>query len=231
MNIKPTIEQVIEWGLQAGKYARELEAEGHEFDEAFMHKQCELAAAWGAEQAQQTTEVRDQDFWIGVCESLDAYKANDAVARRVSFDGGKTWAIYESGPPQQIRAEAIVQPLCTHRQAQQTTVEEPELPEAVAVVSKFNDLGGEIDWTSRTILPVGAKVYTAAQMHDHFAAGVRAGAAGSQDAKRYRWLRDEARRVDWARNFKETTAYVLCNRVTPEQMDRDIDLAMQGDKQ
>jgi hypothetical protein len=29
----------------------------------------------------------------------------------------------------------------------------------VAVVTRFHDLGGEIDWTSRTILPVGANLY------------------------------------------------------------------------
>lgn len=51
---------------------------------------------------------------------------------------------------------------------QQTTVEEPELPEAAKCEGGWGELC--------------VYYYTAAQMHEHYAAGVRAGAAGSQDA-------------------------------------------------
>lgn len=54
-------------------------------------------------------------------------------------------------------------------QAQQTTVEEPELPEAAKC---------EGGWGEPCVY-----YYTSRQMHDHYAAGVRAGAVGSQDAK------------------------------------------------
>lgn len=61
-------------------------------------------------------------------------------------------------------------------QAQQAPVEEPELPEPVIAREEYAVGTGEF--------------YTAAQMHDHYQAGVRAGMGQSQDARRYQWLRD-----------------------------------------
>lgn len=58
--------------------------------------------------------------------------------------------------------------IAQQRVAQQTT-EEPELPE-------------RYDFVRDTERGVTEDVYTATQMHDHYQAGVRAGAAGSQDA-------------------------------------------------
>lgn len=72
-------------------------------------------------------------------------------------------------------------------QAQQTTVEEPELPEAVAVVESASSWAQGFHCLLKhgQLMPyVGDKLYTATHMHDHFAAGVRAGAAESQDGKR-----------------------------------------------
>lgn len=34
-----------------------------------------------------------------------------------------------------------------------------EASQPIAVVTRFNDLGGEVDWTGRAIAPVGAKLY------------------------------------------------------------------------
>lgn len=42
----------------------------------------------------------------------------------------------------------------------------------VARVVRFNDLGGEIDWTGRTICPVGSLLYTAPPAQAQQAAGV-----------------------------------------------------------
>lgn len=50
-----------------------------------------------------------------------------------------------------------------------------------------------------------------------------------QDARRYRWLRDKARSVDWSRNYANFAAFSPNCRTSPEQMDRDIDIAI-GDE-
>ena len=70
-------------------------------------------------------------------------------------------------------------------QAQQTT--EPELPEPEAIRHSFDgygwmyiDNGHGSGWRSGIDKADAEFMYTAAQMHDHYAAGVRAGAAGSQ---------------------------------------------------
>lgn len=56
-------------------------------------------------------------------------------------------------------------------------------------------------------------------------------ARDAQDAKRYRWLRNAAMRVDWAEGKAASEACYWIKshcRVTPEQMDMAIDAAMEG---
>ena len=72
-------------------------------------------------------------------------------------------------------------------QAQQTTVEEPELPEPEAIRHSFDgygwmyiDNGHGSGWRSGIDKADAEFMYTAAQMHNHYQAGVRAGAAGNQ---------------------------------------------------
>lgn len=69
-------------------------------------------------------------------------------------------------------ANAVTEEQYEAAQAQQTTVEEPELPEAALHEGVVLTSNGKYKGTEDG--------YTAAQMHDHFQAGVRAGAAGSQ---------------------------------------------------
>lgn len=65
-------------------------------------------------------------------------------------------------------------------QAQHPTAKEPELPEAVA---QFNWNAGGFEWLTQYNYDKHHKkpLYTATQMHDHYQAGVRVGAARSQD--------------------------------------------------
>lgn len=46
-----------------------------------------------------------------------------------------------------------------------------------------------------------------------------------RDAERYRWLRDEARTVDWT-HWCSPSVYSGCNKRTAEQMDNAIDAAI-----
>lgn len=70
-------------------------------------------------------------------------------------------------------------------QAQQTTGEEPELPEPFAYTyqNRYTDQH-YLTWSKSEGGKSWVSLFTAAQMHDHFQAGVRAGAAGSQDANK-----------------------------------------------
>ena len=91
-------------------------------------------------------------------------------------------------------------------QAQQPTVEEPELPEAAKC---------EGGWGEPCVY-----YYTSRQMHDHFQAGVRAGAAGSQDAKLISLLK-EARKIIRASSSRNLV----------KDWDQRATAAMQGDRQ
>jgi hypothetical protein len=82
-----------------------------------------------------------------------------------------------------------------YEQAQQTTVEEPELPDAVAWSTGISfEQAGTTRPRSENIFKLTSKrqpehgftlgLYTAAQMHDHYAAGVRAGMGQSQALQR-----------------------------------------------
>lgn len=59
----------------------------------------------------------------------------------------------------------------------------------IATVTRFHDLGGEIEWTGRAIAPVGASLYLAPQQADARDAAPAASEQDAQDAKRYRWMR------------------------------------------
>ena len=126
------------------------------------------AAQWGASQAQQTTADAGRVLeWMRT--------PNRKPANLAFTDGPERQAAYWIEIAQQ-------------RVAQQTT--EPELPEPEAIRHSFDgygylytDSGSGSLWKERAgCMPDAEPIYTAAQMHDHFAAGVRAGAAGSQDA-------------------------------------------------
>lgn len=155
MNMKPTLKQVQEWRAMAYRYADKQNGNYNEADELAQEKFAELAAAWGAEQAQQTTV-------------------------------------------------------------------EPELPVAVAHISDPDA------FDAYEVIPV----YTAAQMHEHYQAGARAGAAGSQDARRYRAIRDGL-------EVEPDNSGIVVSLIDDfggetlrgEQADSAIDAAMQGEQQ
>ena len=125
------------------------------------------AAQWGASQAQQTTADAGRVLeWMRT--------PNRKPANLAFTDGPERQAAYWIEIAQQ-------------RVAQQTT--EPELPEPEAIRHSFDgygwmyiDNGHGSGWRSGIDKADAEFMYTAAQMHDHYAAGVRAGAAGSQDA-------------------------------------------------
>ena len=96
---------------------------------------------------------------------------------------------------------------------------EPELPEAVARVVGCR-IPDECNDQISTKLEPGTLLYTSRQMHDHFQAGVRAGAAGSQDAKLISLLK-EARKIIRASSSRNLV----------KDWDQRATAAMQGDKQ
>ena len=123
------------------------------------------AAQWGASQAQQTTADAGRVLeWMRT--------PNRKPANLAFTDGPERQAAYWIEIAQQ-------------RVAQQTT--EPELPEPEAIRHSFDgygwmyiDNGHGSGWRSGIDKADAEFMYTAAQMHNHYQAGVRAGAAGSQ---------------------------------------------------
>lgn len=158
MNIKPSGQQVEKWIAKAS-------SEGGKILDP--NKLAGLAATWGASQAQQTTADAGRVLeWMRT--------PNRKPANLAFTDGPERQAAYWIEIAQQ-------------RVAQQTT--EPELPEPEAIRHSFDgygwmyiDNGHGSGWRSGIDKADAEFMYTAAQMHDHYAAGVRAGAAGSQDA-------------------------------------------------
>ena len=158
MNIKPTPEQVDDWELEAAKYAESQTSEYYEYQQAKNEKFAELAAQWGAAQAQQTTEPEAWNqaqvcTWIG----------NQLMTHPSMFERSEVCKFVRG-----LGRNAVLRSMFPKPQAQQTKVEGPELPEAAKCEGGWGELC--------------VYYYTAAQMHEHYAAGVRAGAAGSQDA-------------------------------------------------
>lgn len=154
----------------AYRYADKQNGNYNEADELAQEKFAELAAAWGAEQAQQTTDP------LG-------FQIRRAIAAEDELRATKQTLEHAYAALQKV-ADA------------QAAIEEPELPEAVG----YMNAGHVHELTQRRISygyvypkkETGASVavYTATQMHDHFAAGVLA--TLRKDAERYRWLAAKA---------------------------------------
>ena len=158
MNTKPTKKQIDDWELEAAKYAESQTSEYYEYQQAKNEKFAELAAQWGAAQAQQTTEPEAWNqaqvcTWIG----------NQLMTHPSMFERSEVCKFVRG-----LGRNAVLRSMFPKPQAQQTKVEGPELPEAAKCEGGWGELC--------------VYYYTAAQMHEHYAAGVRAGAAGSQDA-------------------------------------------------
>jgi len=137
-------------GQQVEKWIAEASSEGGKILDP--NKLAGLAATWGASQAQQTA--------ADAARVLEWMRTPNRKPANLAFtDGPERQAAYWIEIAQQ-------------RVAQQTT-EEPELPDAVA---RHN--GGGFEWIADWLPTSDLNYYTAAQMHDHFQAGVRAGAAG-----------------------------------------------------
>ena len=165
MNIKPTPEQVDDWELEAAKYAESQTSEYYEYQQAKNEKFAELAAAWGAAQAQQTT-VEEPELPEAV--SAIVRRRNITTTAHAASDKKDHYSDWSEWRNESIDfAKAVTDP-----------------------ARNTNPYLYEMQLT-----------YTAAQMHDHFQAGVRAGSAGSQDVKRtkrlemYAALMDEAARL------------------------------------
>ena len=157
--MKPSPEQVREWVAQIKS----------ESGEGYTQELCELAAAWGASQAQQTTEP------LG-------FQIRRAIAAEDELRATKQTLEHAYAALQKV-ADA------------QAAIEEPELPEAEVHVRHGFDRNGShsmgeymCECGAHGDQPCKSDLYTATQMHDHYAAGVRAGMAQSQDAKRLDWL-------------------------------------------
>lgn len=118
--MKPSPEQVREWVAQIKS----------ESGEGYTQELCELAAAWGAEQAQQTTDP------LG-------FQIRRAIAAEDELRATKQTLEHAYAALQKV-ADA------------QAAIEEPALPEPVVAREEYAVGTGEF--------------YTAAQMHDHFAA-------------------------------------------------------------
>ena len=106
---------------------------------------------------------------------IEARCGGAAQAQQTTADAGRVleWMRTPNRKPANLaftdgpeRQAAYWIEIAQQRVAQQTT--EPELPEAAKCEGGWGELC--------------VYYYTAAQMHEHYAAGVRAGAAGSQDA-------------------------------------------------
>lgn len=173
-----------------------------------------------ADKAQQTTEETDAEMalrsiasWLGV--------------------GGFNAPTVDAKAFEQKIYEGVEIAIKSHYVA----AEEPALPDAVAYTHQ-----GEIEYVEaggHAGSFYGAKnnpdlkdapdfvgLYTDTQTHDHYQAGVRAGAARSQDAKRYRWLRSRSP-VDCC----DQCGYDGIALRTGKLLDVHIDEAMQGDSQ
>lgn len=253
MNIKPTPDLIQKWRQQA-EYTTGFVADR-------MRIVAELAAQWGAAQAQQTTEkgtacstsnfrkkpvviqakqlteetIREvyewvhgpvtlkhrlaEDRWDDYCGIVTTDGMNiptledgsDGRAKHVASIGD--WIIRgiagEFYPCKPDIFAATYEPVA---QAQQTT--EPELPEPVIAREEYAVGTGEF--------------YTAAQMHEHYAAGVRVGTATVKES-----LTTGKQRLQvptgWAAPKDQYAVPVLFNPYTGEPRDvRDVQSDPQG---
>lgn len=163
--MKPTPELINDWHEKARQMA--LQADGYFDDVEHWRHFAELAAAWGAEKARQTTDP------LG-------FQIRRAIAAEDELRATKQTLEHAYAALQKV-ADA------------QAAIEEPELPEAVDIWLAEHCDTKAVSETTQGAEPVNGwsaafRVYTAAQMHDHFAAGVQAGMGQSQDAKRWQFI-------------------------------------------
>jgi hypothetical protein len=84
---------------EAERIAQELVEEIDGFPQATKLEQeaCNMIRSQAAEIERLTKSLarkEDEDFWTGVCESLDM----EIACWRVSYNNGKTWTIWETDP-------------------------------------------------------------------------------------------------------------------------------------
>lgn len=132
------------------------------------------------------------------------------------------WSEY-AGPIDRIEAFFHAAQKLGASQAQQPTIAEPELPDAVA---RHN--GGGFEWIADWLPTSDLNYYTATQMHDHFAAGVRVGTATVKES-----LTTGKQRLQvptgWAAPKDQYAVPVLFNPYTGEPRDvRDVQSDPQG---
>lgn len=177
--MKPTPELVAEWtnvAFDASDAKKDQSIKSQNI--AFIRTLAELAAQWGADKAQHEAENAP---WL-------------TIAHVICTDAGIAHG------PISGRLEALRDKLADA----QAAIEEPELPEPIGYLSAHTVEGPfkyQFNKERAAVYPDNAisidTVFTAAQMHDHFAAVVRVGAAQSQDAKRYRFIRDNIYRLPY----------------------------------
>lgn len=162
--MKPSPELINEWCVKA-KVARLNDPQPGVYE----YTLAELAAAWGAKQAQQTTDP------LG-------FQIRRAIAAEDELRATKQTLEHAYAALQKV-ADA------------QAAIEEPALPEAEVHVRHGFDRNGShsmgeymCECGAHGDQPCKSDLYTATQMHDHYAAGVRAGMVQSQDAKRWQFI-------------------------------------------
>lgn len=103
------------------------------------------AATQAAPTSSASVEITDEQMHQGLAAAFAHPRAAapDAVFK-AGVDFGVSVALLQTAPTTQATPQPAVQ------------------QEPVAIVTRFHDLGGEIDWTSRAKAPVGAKLYLAA---------------------------------------------------------------------
>lgn len=159
--MKPTPELINDWYEKARQMA--IQADEYFDDVEHWRHFAELAAAWGAKQAQQTTDP------LG-------FQIRRAIAAEDELRATKQTLEHAYAALQKV-ADA------------QAAIEEPELPEPALYRCEDCRKTGLMIHCSDPINCGGmVSYYTAAQMHDHFQAGVRAGMVQSQDAKRWQFI-------------------------------------------
>lgn len=248
--MKPTPELINDWHEKARQMA--IQADGYFDDVEHWRHFAELAAAWGAKQAQQTTDplgfqirraIAAEDELRATKQTLEhAYAALQKVADKAQQTteetdaemalrsiaswlgvGGFNAPTVDAKVFERKIYEGVERAIKSHYVA----AEEPELPEPVLIGMEPNE----------SCLVYG---FTAVQMHDHFAAWVLVGMGQSQDAKRLDWLNqtlfmskwngviDSGSKVTWsiAPDYRHTTLKMAGNTLREA-----IDAAMQGGQQ
>lgn len=169
--MKPTPELITDWHEKARQMA--IQADGYFDDVEHWRHFAELAAQWGADKAQQTTDP------LG-------FQIRRAIAAEDELRATKQTLEHAYAALQKV-ADA------------QAAIEEPALPDAVAYTHQgeieYVEAGGHAgsfygakNNPDLKDAPDFVGLYTDTQTHDHYQAGVRAGMGQSQDAKRWQFI-------------------------------------------